>query len=42
MLESMEKMPNHRVTEIIRLSPYRDHDRRQKYGEHLLAAGFPL
>jgi DNA-binding SARP family transcriptional activator/TolB-like protein len=41
MGESMGKVPNQRVSEVVRGHPYRDVEQRQKYGEHLLAAGFP-
>ena len=37
----MEQMPEQHVRDVVRFSPYRDQERRELLGAHLLAAGFP-
>lgn len=39
---SMDKLPDQKVSDVVQVSPYRDPQRRQQYGEHLVAAGFPI
>jgi DNA-binding SARP family transcriptional activator len=39
---SMDKLPDQKVSDVVQVSPYRDPQRRQQYGEHLAAAGFPI
>jgi DNA-binding SARP family transcriptional activator/TolB-like protein len=39
---SMDKLPEQKVSDVVQVSPYRDPQRRQQYGEHLVAAGFPI
>ena len=41
MNEGMQQLPTQRVGELMRGHPYRDAARRERYGEHLRAAGFP-
>jgi adenylate cyclase len=41
MRDGMEKLPTQRVRDLMRNHPYKDAERRQAYGRHLLAAGFP-
>ena len=36
----MEQMPNRRIRDAVANSPFKDEDRRSRYGQHLLAAGF--
>jgi adenylate cyclase len=38
---TMAQWPERRVSNIVAQHPYRDVERRDKYGEHLTAAGFP-
>ncbi len=39
---SMDKLPFQKVSDVVQVSPYRDPVWRQQYGEHLVAAGFPI
>ena len=39
--QTMARWPSRRVSEVVANHPYRDLVRRQDYGSHLLAAGFP-
>ncbi len=39
---SMDQLPDQKVGDVVQVSPYRDPQRRQQYGEHLVAAGFPI
>jgi TolB-like protein/Tfp pilus assembly protein PilF len=41
MRRAMDEMPNQHVSEVVRISPYSEDERRRGYGMHLLAAGFP-
>ncbi len=39
---SMDRLPDQKIGDVVQVSPYRDPRRRQQYGEHLAAAGFPI
>jgi adenylate cyclase len=39
--QTMVQWPERRVENIVAQHPYRDKERRESYGQHLLAAGFP-
>lgn len=39
---SMDKLPDQKIGNVVQVSPYRDPRRRQQYGEHLAASGFPI
>lgn len=41
MHQTMARWPERRVADVVRNHAYRDPDRREQYGRHLLAAGFP-
>ena len=38
---AMERLPGQGVSHVMRISPIRDAKRREAYGAHLLASGFP-
>jgi hypothetical protein len=42
MREGMQRLPAQRVGDLVRDHPYQDPQRREAYGKHLLAAGFPM
>lgn len=40
-MQGMREMPNRRVRDVVQHHPFREPARREAYGAHLLAAGFP-